>query len=434
MIVINDLLDRLQTRGLIASISSPESLREHLGTGSRTCYCGFDPTADSLHAGNLVPLLALRRFQIAGHRPILLVGGATGLIGDPGGRSAERELHPPELVSSYAEKIAAQAARFLDFEGSRGALLVNNAEWTKSLNVIGFLRDIGKHFSVNTMLQKESVRRRVQDESTGISYTEFSYLVLQAYDFLVLNERYDCTIQLGGSDQWGNITSGIDLIRRVRGEQAYAVTFPLVCKSDGSKFGKSSGGAVWLDPLRTSPYAFYQFWLNSADDDVMPFLRLFTFLEDDELAEMARSHETDPGKRVGHRTLARELTGLVHGDDGIRAAERIASAVFANRLEGLTEADMEQLALDGLPARRIDAEQLALVDALVELELAVTPRGEVTRGQARRLVQSNSVSVNGSKVADVDLQLSRKSALFGRFHLLQKGRKQHAVLDWSVRK
>lgn len=427
----DDLLSSMHARGLLADASSLESLRGHLDSGSRTLYCGFDPTADSLHAGNLVPLLALRRFQLAGHRPILLVGGATGMIGDPGGRSAERELNPAELVDAYAEKIARQAAPFLDFDANNGAILVNNAEWTRNLDVISFLRDIGKHFSVNAMLQKESIRRRVQDESLGISYTEFSYLVLQAYDFMVLNDRYGCTIQLGGSDQWGNITSGIDLVRRMRGEHAYAVTFPLVCKSDGTKFGKSSGGAIWLDPLRTSPYAFYQFWLNSADDDILPYLRLFTFLDESELEEVAEIHTLEPGKRAGHRRLAREVTELVHGSAGVSAAERITVALFSNQLADLTESDLGQLALDGLPCHKVQLAELPLTRALADLKLAVTPRGEVTLGQARKLIQGNSVSVNGRKVTDVDLQLSRESALYGRFHLLQKGKKHHAVLDWS---
>lgn len=420
-------IDSLRELGLIAQLSAEAELVEHLESAPRTVYCGFDPTADSLHIGNLVPLLALRRFQQAGHRPVLLVGGATGMIGDPGGRDTERELQSKETVADYVSRIREQAARFLDFDcGSNSAIVVNNMDWTENLSVVDFLRDVGKHFSVNAMIQKESVRRRIEDPDQGISYTEFSYMILQSYDYVVLNREYDCTIQMGGSDQWGNITAGIDLIRRMEGKQAHAITYPLVTKSDGTKFGKSSGGAIWLDPDRTSPFSFYQFWRNSSDDDACKYLRLFTFLGQDELLALEKAHAEDPGRRQAHTALAQEMTQMVHGADGLDAAERITAAMFQNKLTELTEADLEQLAQDGMDSTRMS--EPALLDALVDSGLAVTPKGEVTIGQARKLVQGNSVSVNGEKVADVDLKLTAGDALFGRFFVLQKGKKNHHLV------
>lgn len=422
------IVNKLRELGLIAQLSAEDELVAHLESGSRTVYCGFDPTADSLHIGNLVPLLALRRFQLEGHRPILLVGGATGMIGDPGGRDTERELQSREVVDAYLAKIRVQAARFLDFEcGENSAVLVNNMDWTENLSVIDYLRDIGKHFSVNAMIQKESVRRRVEDPQQGISYTEFSYMILQSYDYVVLNREHDCTIQMGGSDQWGNITAGMDLIRRMEGRQAHAITYPLVTKSDGTKFGKSSGGAIWLDPERTSPFSFYQFWLNSNDDDVIRYLKMFTFLDGGRLAGLETAHTEDPGQRQAHRALAEEMTRLVHGEEGLEAAIRITSAMFQNSLSSLAESDLQQLALDGME-KTLTAE-LGLLQALVDSGLAVTPRGEVTIGQARKLVQGNSVSVNGEKVSDVEHQLQRADALYGRYFVLQKGKKNHHLIE-----
>lgn len=424
-----DLLGQLHARGLLAQVSNEKALAEHLSSAPRTVYCGFDPTADSLHIGNLVPLLALRRFQLAGHRPILLVGGATGMIGDPGGRTTERELKPAGEVRAFVVRIREQASRFLDFDcGDISALVVDNAEWTEQLTVIDFLRDIGKHFSVNAMIQKEAVRRRLEDDSVGISYTEFSYAILQSYDFVVLHRRYDCTIQMGGSDQWGNITSGMDLIRRMEGEQAYAITYPLVTTSDGTKFGKSMGNAVWLDAARTSPYSFYQFWRNVADDDVVAYLKIFTFLDLDEIGTLEAAHQQDPGMRSAHIALARAVTRLVHGETGVAAAERISEALFRNTLDRLSEADLAQLAQDGLPATEVRGESVPLLEMLVTSGLAVTPRGEVTMGQARKLVGSNAVAVNGNKITEPDFILSREAALFGRYHVLQKGKKNHHLV------
>ena len=423
-----NIIEQLQALGLVAQLSANEELKNHLDSAIRTVYCGFDPTADSLQVGNLVPLLALRRFQLAGHRPLLLVGGATGMIGDPGGRDSERELQSAEVVERKLAKIRAQASRFLDFDcGETSAVVVNNADWTKSLSVIDYLRDIGKYFSVNAMIQKESVRRRIEDDSQGISYTEFSYMILQSYDFVVLNRQYDCTIQMGGSDQWGNITAGIDLVRRMESKQAYAITYPLVTKSDGTKFGKSSGGAIWLNPEMTSPFSFYQFWINAADSEVINYLKIFTFLSEIELGVLAKSHDSDPGQRTAQVALAREITRLVHGETGLNAAERITAALFSNSLNELAKEDLEQLAQDGMPSSSASG-NVALVDVLVSSGLAVTPKGEVTAGQARKLIQGNSVSVNGEKQVDVDLTLTNEGALFGRFFVIQKGKKHHHLL------
>lgn len=427
--VLRDLFAQLRSLGLINQVSSEQEFAEHLESGMRTVYCGFDPTADSLHVGNLVPLLALRRFQLAGHRPILLVGGATGMIGDPGGRTTERDLKSAEEIRVFVEKIREQASRFLDFDcGDNSAIVVDNAEWIAGLTVIDFLRDIGKHFSVNAMIQKDTVRRRLESDEAGISYTEFSYALLQSWDFVVLNKRYGCTIQMGGSDQWGNITSGIDLVRRMQGEQAFAITHPLITNADGTKLGKSTGGVAWLDPTKTSPYRFYQFWLNTHDEDVIRYLKMFTFLDKAKLTELEAAHQQDPGRRTAHTALAGEMTRMVHGDEGLEAAERITRAVFANAVDQLGEEDLSQLALDGLPVTEVGGDSIMLRDVLVGSGLAVTPRGEVTGGQARKLIQSNAVSVNGQKVTDTDYELSRDAALFGRYHIVQKGKKNHHLV------
>jgi len=420
------LFDELAWRGMLQDAT--EGARDHLATGARGIYIGFDPTADSLHVGSLLPIMVLVHAQRAGHHPIALVGGATGLIGDPSGKSAERPLLLREQMEANAQGIRSQLEHFLDFETtSNPARMRNNLDWLGGTGVLDFLRDVGKHFSVNAMLRKESVRRRVEDPQQGISYTEFSYMILQSYDYVVLNREHDCTIQMGGSDQWGNITAGMDLIRRMEGRQAHAITYPLVTKSDGTKFGKSSGGAIWLDPERTSPFSFYQFWLNSHDDDVIRYLKMFTFLTTDRLAELETVHAEEPGRRHAHRALAEEMTRLVHGDEGLEAATRITSAMFQNSLSSLGETDLQQLALDGMEKTRTG--EVALLQALVDSGLAVTPRGEVTIGQARKLVQGNSVSVNGEKVTDVERQLQRADALFGRYFVLQKGKKNHHLIE-----
>ncbi len=312
----SDLFDELSWRGLVSDSTKPEELQRHLNTARRSAYVGFDPTADSLHVGSLLPLLALRRLQLAGHRPIVLIGGGTGLIGDPSGKLGERQLNPAAQVAEWAARLREQVQRFVDFDsGPAAAVLADNYEWLSELRVISFLRDVGKHFPLGAMIAKESVRSRMGRSEEGISYTEFSYQVLQAYDFMALFESHQCTLQLGGSDQWGNITAGIELIRRVKGEAAYGITLPLVAKSDGTKFGKTESGTVWLDRHKTSPYEMYQFWLNTTDEDVVLFLKYFTFLGREEIGALEAATRETPDRREAQRVLARQVTALVHGDD-----------------------------------------------------------------------------------------------------------------------
>ena len=413
----SSIIADLAARNLVAQLAGGDELKQHLATGRRTLYCGFDPTADSLHIGNLLPLLALRRFQLAGHRPVALVGGATGLIGDPSFKDAERKLNPVATIGDWAERIKPQLARFLDFDcGKDSALLVNNLDWTRDCDVLSFLRDVGKHFSVNSMIQKESVRQRIGREGEGISYTEFSYMILQAFDFAELFRRYDCTLQVGGSDQWGNITGGIDLTRRLHRQQVYGVTFPLITRADGAKFGKTESGTVWLDPARTSPYAFYQFWRNAADADVYNFLRYFTFLPPAEISEIERGDAASQTRPEAQGILAREVTELVHGGDGLAAARRISTALFSGELASLREEDLRQLEQDGLPCTRI-AEDAPLLDVLVACGLARSRR------IARDLVQSGSVTANNVVQQSGDEPLERQIALHQRFFILRRGKK-----------
>src|SRR5688500_17119099 len=370
-----NLLMDLRRRGLVTQTSSDSELEIHLNSGSRTLYCGFDPTADSLHIGHLVPLLALKRFQLAGHKPIALAGGATGMIGDPSFKSKERRLNSSEVTRDWAEKIKDQLCRFIDFDcGSNSALVVNNLDWTSKLDVLTFLRDIGKHFSINAMIQKESVRQRIEREGEGISFTEFTYMILQSYDFAVLNEKYQCTLQIGGSDQWGNITAGIDLTRRLNQKQVYGLTLPLVTKADGGKFGKTEAGTIWLDSKKTSCFAFYQFWLKTADADVYKFLRYFTFLDVSEIDAIEREDKARNGRPEAQKILAHEVTLLVHGASGLASAERITEALFNGEINSLTESDFEQLKLDGLPSTAVGEESLHLYEALVKSGLATSNR------------------------------------------------------------
>lgn len=407
----------LESRNLIAQLAGGEELARHLAGGSRTVYCGFDPTAESLHIGNLLPLLALRRFQLAGHRPIALVGGATGMIGDPSFKDSERKLNSVAVIADWVERIKPQLARFLDFDcGANSALLVNNLEWIRDYDVLGFLRDVGKHFSVNSMILKESVRQRIEREGEGISFTEFSYMILQSFDFAELRKRYDCTLQVGGSDQWGNITGGIDLTRRLHRRQVYGVTFPLVTKADGSKFGKTEAGTVWLDPNKTSPYAFYQFWLSAADADVYNFLRYFTFLSPEKIERIERADAASQARPVAQGVLAREATKLVHGDQGLAAAERITGALFSGEVSGLAEEDLRQLEHDGLPCTGIEP-GTTLLDALVACGLARSRR------IARDLVASGAVSANNTVQNAGDDPLDPNLALHGKYYVIKRGKK-----------
>ncbi len=419
------LIEELNERELIAQASDMQALSQHLETGSRTLYCGFDPTADSLHIGNLVPLLTLRRFQLGGHRPILLLGGATGLIGDPSGRSDERNLNSGEVVAGWVERIRQQVEGFVDFSGSNGAMIVNNLDWTADLPVISFLRDVGKHFSVNTMIQRESVKTRLDRDEAGISYTEFSYMLLQAMDYLELAERYECSLQIGGSDQWGNIVSGMDLVRRKLKKEAFALTVPLVTKSDGTKFGKTAAGAIWIDPERTSPYSFYQFWLNTADADVVRFLQVFTFLPMERIRQLADSAREAPERRQAQQTLAAEVTALVHGDSALESAERISSCLFQGDIRGMTEADLDQLRQDGMECTVTQEEKPGLLAVLADAGLAPS------RSAARKLLQGGGVSVNGVVQEHPEAELDWNEALFGRYFLVRRGKKNWHLLARS---
>ena len=418
-----ELIAELQWRGLVAQVSDLDGLSEHLDSGSRTLYCGFDPTADSLHIGSLVPLLALRRFQQFGHTPILLLGGATGLIGDPSFRDDERSLNDEDTVAGWVEALQRQVAPFLDFEGNNSALIVNNLDWTKNLDVITFLREIGKHFSVNAMIARESVRTRLDRADQGISYTEFSYMLLQGMDYLELAKRHNCTLQIGGSDQWGNIVSGLDLVRRHLGAdaEAYALTLPLVTKSDGTKFGKTASGAIWLDSAKTSPYTFYQFWLNAADADVDNFLRLFTFLSEEEVRSLVTESQERPELRNAQRRLAEEVTGLVHGVDAVTSAQRISEALFGGAVDTLQESDLQQLQQDGLASTAIE-EGTGVLTAMVEAGLVKST------GEARKLVAGGGVKVNGDAVTDPRETLQFADALYQKFFLLRRGKKVYHLL------
>jgi tyrosyl-tRNA synthetase len=430
------ILDDLRARDLIFQLTSEEGLAEHLAVASRTLYCGFDPTADSLHIGHLVPLLMLRRFQLAGHKPIALVGGATGLVGDPSFKDQERQLNTPDIVGGWVEKIRAQVSAFVDFDcGASSAEVVNNLDWTENKNVLEFLRDVGKHFSVNAMIQKESVRQRIEREGSGLSFTEFTYMLLQSYDFAELNRRYNCTLQVGGSDQWGNITAGIDLTRRLNGNQVYGLTLPLITKADGSKFGKTEGGSVWLDSHRTSPYAFYQFWINTADADVYRFLRFFTFLEVPDIDAIEAADRERQGRPEAQSILAREVTRLVHGEEGLTAAQRITDALFSGKTDSLGEADLEQLCLDGMPSSELREESLAAgTVSQIMTEAGVAASGK----QIKDALGRGALLINGEPVAERDntspaVLFAPERSAFGRFFLVRLGKKKYHLFRLQQR-
>ena len=413
-----NFIESLRSRGLITQLSSDNELEEHLNSGCRTVYCGFDPTAESLHIGNLVPLLALKRFQMAGHRPIGLVGGATGMIGDPSFKSNERKLNSAKTTEEWTDKIKQQLSKFIDFDcGENSALVVNNMDWTSQWNVISFLRDIGKHFSINSMIQKESVRQRIDREGEGISFTEFTYMILQSLDFAVLNKSHRCTLQIGGSDQWGNITAGMDLTRRMNQQPVFGLTMPLVTKANGGKFGKTEAGTIWLDTAKTSCYSFYQFWLNTADADVYKFLRYFTFLDTSEIDEIENKDKVATGRPEAQEILAREATLLVHGLVGLESALRITQSLFNGEIGALTESDFLQLKQDGLPSTLEVTEYLSLVDVLVKSGLSASNK------MAREFIVNGAVSINGVKLLDPSAVLSWEQALFGRYLLLRRGKK-----------
>jgi tyrosyl-tRNA synthetase len=420
-----NLIEDLRWRGLLAQTTDEAALLEALKKPT-TLYVGFDPTAPSLHAGNLVVLLVLRRFQLAGHNPIALVGGATGLVGDPSGKNEERTLNSTEIVEGWVNRIRSQVSAFLDFDAPKNpAAVVNNLDWTSPLSAIEFLRDIGKHFSVNQMLSKDSVSARL--EGGGISYTEFSYQVLQSYDFLELYRRNNCTLQVGGSDQWGNIVAGLDLIRRVEQGSGHALTVPLLMKADGTKFGKTAGGSVWLDPEMTSPYAFFQFWLNSDDKDVINFLKVFSFKSHAEITELEKSHNENPGLREAHRALARELTSLVHSEETTQRVEAAARALFGQgELSELDEATLAS-ALAELPRTTVSSKEE--IPTWVDL-LAAT--GVVdSKSAARRIVKEGGAYLNNVKISGEDFRPSKSDFLCGKYAVLRKGKRDLAAVELS---
>ncbi|MGY3805802.1 tyrosine--tRNA ligase [Aeromonas veronii] len=416
------LLDELTERGLVAQNSDPAALADHLAT-PRTVYCGFDPTAGSLHIGHLVPLLMLRRFQLAGHTPVALVGGATGLIGDPSFKATERSLNSADTVQGWVASLSAQIRALLPADdGLSAPQLVNNGDWMGQMSALDFLRDIGKHFSVNAMLARESVRQRLARPDQGISFTEFSYALLQSYDFAVLHQRLGCTLQIGGNDQWGNITSGMDLTRRLHQAQVHGMTLPLITKADGTKFGKTEGGAVWLDPALTSPYAFYQFWLGTADEDVYRFLRYYSFMSLSEINALEVEDAKRQGRKQAQQVLANELTELVHGKAALAAVQRISELLFSGDVARLGESDLAQLAQDGMPSSTVNGET-DLVSLLVSCGLANSRR------IARELLAAGAISLNG--VLKQDDQLSATDRLFGRYLLLRRGKKQYHLVEWQ---
>ncbi|AJA45898.1 tyrosine--tRNA ligase [Frischella perrara] len=420
-----DVIKQLQERGLIAQVTDETALTEQIMQGPIALYCGFDPTADSLHLGHLVPLLCLKRFQLAGHKPVALVGGATGLIGDPSFKAVERKLNTQDTVQDWADKIKQQVSPFLDFDsGDNAAIVANNYDWFGSMNVLDFLRDIGKFFSVNQMIAKESVKQRIDREDQGISFTEFSYSLLQSYDFASLNKQHKVILQIGGSDQWGNITAGIDLTRRLNQQQVYGLTVPLITKSDGTKFGKTESGAVWLDPKKTSPYKFYQFWINTADSDVYRFLKFFTFMSLDAINALEEEDKNSGVAPRAQQVLAEEVTKLVHGEQGLIAAKRITESLFSGSLKSLSQDDFAQLEQDGMPTVLLNTDA-DLQQALVNADLAPS------RGQARTMIESNAISINGEKQSTADYKFSESDRLFGRYTLLRRGKKYYCLLIWQ---
>jgi tyrosyl-tRNA synthetase len=420
------ILDELNWRGLVADCTDTAELTKKLASPI-TLYCGFDPTADSLHVGHLVPLLALRRFQNLGHHPIAVAGGATGSIGDPSGKSAERSLLTKDQIKANVESVRPQLAKLLDFDAKQNpAKLVDNADWTAGLSYLDFLRDIGKHFTVNQMVAKESVRARMEDREVGISYTEFSYMLLQAFDFYVLARDHGCELQIGGSDQWGNITAGIDLMRKKLSKQGYGLTLPLITKSDGTKFGKTEGGAVWLDPKKTSVYKFYQFWINTADADVLRYLKFFTFLPQAEIAALEQQHNANPGARDAHKALAKAVTDLIHGETATQEAIRASQILFGGDLAGVSEATFNDI-VGEVPTKEIEKAKLEgagipLVELLVHAGLSQS------KGQARKDIEGGGVNINNVREANAARTLTTNDLLFGKHVLLRKGKKNYVVV------
>ncbi|MFA7692710.1 MAG: tyrosine--tRNA ligase [Candidatus Hydrogenedentales bacterium] len=421
------LFEELSWRGFVNQMTHQE-LPELLEKEAFTLYCGFDPSADSLHIGSLLPILGLVHFQRHGHNPIALVGGGTGLIGDPSGKASERAMLNKEEVLHNVEGIRKQLERFLDFDGPHAAKLLNNGDWLGEVKLLDFLRDVGKFFSVNMMLNRETVRVRLDEEGRGISYTEFSYILLQSYDFLYLNKHYGCRLQLGGSDQWGNIVSGMDLSRRLANAETYGLTFPLVTKSDGSKFGKSEGGNIWLDANRTSPYRFYQFWLNQSDSDVGRYLRFFSFLEEEEVHALENAVIEKPQERAAQKKLAEEVTKLVHGDTALENAKHASNAMFGGDISRLDAATLKDV-FSEVPSAQLSAKVLntepLLLDALVEAQVFKS------KGEGRRLIRSGGLYINNSRIDGEDQKLTSSCLLSGDMMVVRTGKKNYFLLDFS---
>jgi tyrosyl-tRNA synthetase len=418
------LLEDLTYRGLIYQSTDRDNLHQRLEAEPIVLYCGFDPTADSLHIGHLLPILTLRRFQEYGHQPVALVGGGTGFIGDPSGKASERTLNPKEVVEEYSEKIRSQLSRFLDFERTKNpALIANNYDWLGEIKLIPFLRDIGKHFPLNYMLAKESIDSRLEK---GISFTEFSYMILQSVDFLELHRRYGCELQVGGSDQWGNITAGTELIRKTKtdSKELFGLTIPLVTKSDGSKFGKTEGGAVWLDADKTSPYLFYQFWLNTDDRDVVKYLKYFTFLSKMEIDALAEQVTTAPEKREAGRVLAEEMTKLVHGEQALYRTEKISQALFQGKVSTLSAKEINE-GFSDVPSTQVETLETPLVDVLVQVGAAKSKR------EAREFMKNGAVSVNDEKVTDTAVTVSTLSRIGDKYLIIRRGKKNYFLAELS---
>ncbi len=428
--MLHDVFEELSWRGLIHQTTDDARLPGWLREKPRTVYAGFDPTADSLHVGHLLGIVTLRRFQQAGHRPIALVGGATGMVGDPSGKSQERNLLSPEVLQANVAAVERQLARFFDTGSSaNAALLLNNYDWMGQYRLLDFLRHVGKHVPVNVMLTKESVRARLERSDAGLSYTEFSYMLLQAYDFAYLYQEYGCELQVGGSDQWGNITAGIDLARRMYSVQLYGITWPLLTKSDGGKMGKTESGTIWLSPEKTSPYQFYQYWINLADADVPLCLRYFTDLDREETEELLREHAADPGRRAGQRRIATELTRLVHGNEGLAVAERATKIFFGAEIEELSDRDLLAIFRDvpsrQIPRQRLAGEGLPIIEALFEAGLAKS------KSEARRIVTQGGAYVNNRRVASLETTLGPEHLAGQTVMVLRAGKKRYALLRFE---
>lgn len=418
-----DFLTELKERGLIYQMTDEAALKEKMEKESLKLYIGFDPTADSLHIGHLLPVLILRRFQLNGHRPIALVGGGTGMIGDPSFKDAERNLNSAETVQNWTDSIKRQLSNYLDFDDATSpASMANNFDWLGSISLIDFLRDVGKNFTINYMMSKESVKRRIE---TGISYTEFAYQLLQAYDFLQLYERENCLLQMGGSDQWGNITSGIELIRREKDVQAYGFTMPLITKADGTKFGKTEGNAVWLDSEKTTPYEFYQFWINTDDRDAIKFLKYFTFLTLDEIAVIEEEFNAAPEKREAQKVLAREVTTLVHGEEAYNQAVRISEALFSGEIKNLSAEDIK-LGFKGVPTYAVQSS-----DDMNIVELLVTSGIESSKRQSREDIQNGAISINGERVTDLSYSINDSDKIENQYTVIRRGKKKYFILQYA---